>query len=288
MLIKLLAFSFLVISLSNPTRAEGDPWGCTVTQGFWKTHPDAWWVESLSLGSVSYTKAQLLQILDEPVRGNGLISLAHQFIATLLNVAAGADGGEVQLSIWAANDLIGDQVVPPFANSQLHPRDTSAIAAVFAAFNEGSLFPEACENGPPPPPGCVGDLQTHATSWVQQGINDTARITGPICSESGTFNISVFGTQVGVGASFGSFVLYEGLDDWAYDTNHLFQPDPECTSSTTPPCVDANGLIFGADHSAVFSFSRASGTHRYTYVYGVRGFGHGFFDAHGEIFVVVP
>src|SRR6187551_989910 len=68
--------------------ADGD---CTYTQGYWKNHPDAWPVASLKLGTVTYTKVELIAIFKTPVKGNGLIQLAHQLIAAKLNVAAGAD-----------------------------------------------------------------------------------------------------------------------------------------------------------------------------------------------------
>ena len=47
----------------------------------------------LTLGTVTYSQAQLLAIFNTPVRGNGLISLAHQLIAAKLNILAGANGG---------------------------------------------------------------------------------------------------------------------------------------------------------------------------------------------------
>src|SRR5688572_26907655 len=62
---------------------------CVFTQGYWKNHAEAWPVSTLVLGTVSYSQAQLLEILRTPVRGNGLISLAHQLIAAKLNVANG-------------------------------------------------------------------------------------------------------------------------------------------------------------------------------------------------------
>lgn len=46
--------------------------------GYWKNHPEAWPVSSLKLGTVSYTKTQLLQILNTDVsvsvrlRGSGM------------------------------------------------------------------------------------------------------------------------------------------------------------------------------------------------------------------------
>jgi len=43
------------------------------------------------LGAVSCSDQQLLQILNDPAQGNGLIILAHQLIAAKLNIAHGAD-----------------------------------------------------------------------------------------------------------------------------------------------------------------------------------------------------
>src|SRR5262245_55571020 len=48
---------------------------CTYTFGYWKNHPEAWPTSSLSLGCVNYTQAQLLSILGQAVKGNGLVSL---------------------------------------------------------------------------------------------------------------------------------------------------------------------------------------------------------------------
>src|SRR5215471_9074701 len=60
---------------------------CTYTQGFWKTHPEAWPVGSLTLGNTTYSAADLLLILNTPAGGNGLLILAHQLIAAKLNLA---------------------------------------------------------------------------------------------------------------------------------------------------------------------------------------------------------
>src|SRR6266496_4207569 len=56
----------------------GTPFACVRGQGYWKNHPDQWPVTELQLGNVTYTEEQLLAILHEPVRGNGLLILAHQ------------------------------------------------------------------------------------------------------------------------------------------------------------------------------------------------------------------
>lgn len=66
-----------------PHQCEG---AGTATLGYWKNHPKAWPVETLVLGKITYTKAQLLTILKTPVRGDKTVSLAHQLIAAKLNV----------------------------------------------------------------------------------------------------------------------------------------------------------------------------------------------------------
>src|SRR5437016_831768 len=64
---------------------------CPLGQGFWKNHPGAWPVSSLTLGSQTYVQAQLLTILTTPVRGDASLVLADQLIAAKLNIAHGSN-----------------------------------------------------------------------------------------------------------------------------------------------------------------------------------------------------
>src|SRR5512142_1044636 len=101
-------------SSENPITATD----CTLTQGYWKNHPGAWPVSSVQLGSVAYSKAEALQILGRSVNGNGLVSLAHQLIATKLNVASGSTNA-VATQIADADAMIGALVVPPIGNGSM-------------------------------------------------------------------------------------------------------------------------------------------------------------------------
>src|SRR5215216_1738750 len=98
---------------------------CTYTLGYWKNHPEKWPVSSLTLGSITYTKDQLLQILNTPAQGNGLISLAHQLIAALLNIARGSNDNAVEDAIDDANalidglDILNGGYLPPSETSEL-------------------------------------------------------------------------------------------------------------------------------------------------------------------------
>jgi hypothetical protein len=133
---------------------EGGP-GCTLTQGYWKTHGPAakgnngnMWPASaipMTLGSVSYTAIQLQSIFNTPVEGNGLIALAHQLIAAKLNIANGANGTTINATIAAADALIGGLVVPPVGSGNLATSVTSALNDALAAFNQGQTGPGHCD-----------------------------------------------------------------------------------------------------------------------------------------------
>lgn len=116
---------------ANQGRSE-----CIRSQGYWKTHPDAWPVASLRLGNVLYTKSQLLEIWNTPAAGNGLLALAHQLMAAKLNIIAGALApSSVTDAITAADALIGNRTVPPIGNGFLPPQVTSELTDDLEEFN---------------------------------------------------------------------------------------------------------------------------------------------------------
>lgn len=128
---------------------------CTFTQGYWKNHPEAWPVASVTLGTVSYSAAQLMSIFNQPAAGNGLISLAHQLIAAKLNIAQGATApAGVLAAIASADALIGGLVAPPIGAGSLSPGSTSALTNTLDNFNQGITGPGHC-----------GTTPTRASSW---------------------------------------------------------------------------------------------------------------------------
>lgn len=128
----------LVVSTSPPAQ------NCTLTQGYWKNHEENWPVLSLTLGSVNYTKAQLLAILAQPSVGNGLIILAHQLIAAKLNLANGANPSFISATIAAADAQIGSLVVPPVGGGSLPSASTSANGHTLDDWNNGITGPGHC------------------------------------------------------------------------------------------------------------------------------------------------
>ncbi len=121
--------------------------GCTQTQGFYQNNPERWpaGVQSLTLGTVTYSKAQLLSILGTPVEGNGLISLAHQLIAAKLNRAAGTTvPASVATAITDADAMIGNRVIPPVGSGFLSTSSVDSVKTTLDIYNNGDT-----PGGPP-------------------------------------------------------------------------------------------------------------------------------------------
>lgn len=121
---------------------------CTYTIGYWRTHPEAWPVAGLTLGTVAYTQAQLLSILNTPAKGNGLIILAHQLIAAKLNIADGADPTPIAAAIAAADALIGGLMVPPIGTGTLPATSVTSVKDTLDGYNNGMLGVPHCGEVP--------------------------------------------------------------------------------------------------------------------------------------------
>lgn len=124
--------------------ARGSGGDCIHTQGFWKNHPDEWPATQVVLGNTIYDQTQLLSIFDLPVAGNGLVSLAHQLIAAKLNIASGGDAEAVIEAILAADDMIGDLIVPPVGSGYLDPDAASPFVDEIDDWNNGRTGSGSC------------------------------------------------------------------------------------------------------------------------------------------------
>jgi len=103
-------------------------------------------VNSLTLGSQSYLKTELLIILNTPIgsgkNADASLVLADQLIAAKLNVANGSDPASVSSTITHADRLVGGysgqlpyHVKPSSASGQAMVND----ATVLESYNKGAL-----------------------------------------------------------------------------------------------------------------------------------------------------
>jgi hypothetical protein len=140
------AFSDAMVVRSAPLAAN-----CTFTIGYWKNHTEEWPVFGLTLGTVSYTAAELLSILNQPAQGNKLVILAHQLIAAKLNLANGADPSASAATLALADPLIGGLVCPPIGSDDLPAEPATTYANLLDDYNNGLIGPGHCGTTPVTP-----------------------------------------------------------------------------------------------------------------------------------------
>jgi SdrD B-like domain len=87
-------FGFTQSAVTNPG---------TGTPGYWKNHPEAWPVATVTVGGVTYTKAQALALLDQ-VGKDKTLTMFSSLVPAMLNVAVGNDSSCVSSTITAAQD----------------------------------------------------------------------------------------------------------------------------------------------------------------------------------------
>ncbi|MGE0826986.1 MAG: PKD domain-containing protein [Candidatus Binatia bacterium] len=123
-----------LLALAQPAPAAQQ---CPLPQGFWKDNPSAWPLTSLTLGSQSYTQAELLTILNTAVgsgkKADASLILADQLIAAKLNLANGANSDPLS-TITDADMLLSEfsgklpyMVKPSSASGKAMVTDAKAL-----------------------------------------------------------------------------------------------------------------------------------------------------------------
>ena len=118
---------------------------CPRTHGYWKNNA-SWPVDSLTLGNVSYPKAQLLALLGLSGSTDASLTLSRQLIAAKLNVANGSDPTPVSSTVTHADTLLaGFSGVLPYKVKPSSAIGQSMVtdATLLDQYNKGLLTP-AC------------------------------------------------------------------------------------------------------------------------------------------------
>ncbi len=137
--------------------------GCTLTQGYWKTHSehvpapydDNWALLANGADTPFFNSGQTyFEVLwTPPQRGNAWYILAHQYIAAELNVLNGAAIPPAVLADWTAAGALlqqWDADGPGTPGENLVPRGPArnaaiALAGSLADYNEGTTGPGHCD-----------------------------------------------------------------------------------------------------------------------------------------------
>lgn len=138
---------FALARYSNDGCSVDAPTRCPWSQGHWKNNPSLWPVDSLTLGGTSYTKAELLSMLNSAATGDASMILAQQLIAAKLNVEAGSDPGPVSSTVDHADSLLsGFAGKLPYKVKSSSPTGKLMVAdgELLRSYNNGQLTP-SCE-----------------------------------------------------------------------------------------------------------------------------------------------
>lgn len=128
--------------------------GCTLTQGYWKTHSqqgpapyDARWqnLGALEEQTPFFLSGQTwLEVFRSPVAGSAYHALAHQYMAAKLNALAGASAGALGDALHRA-EVFFEAVAPATRLTAAQRAEVLALAALLDQFNGGTIGPGHCD-----------------------------------------------------------------------------------------------------------------------------------------------
>lgn len=130
--------------VAAPVAQACDP-GCTYTQGYWKTHPEAW-PDSFQPDDLAGNGQTVLEVLWTAPRGSAWYQLAHQYIAALLNTEAGAASPQaVNAAIDQGFFLLA--LGPDLVDGDRELRQSArAYAETLDDYNKGIIGPGHCDD----------------------------------------------------------------------------------------------------------------------------------------------
>lgn len=128
--------------------------GCTLTQGYWKTHSsfgpapyDNTWAQLANGASTTFylSGKSWYQVFWTPPQGNPYYNLAHQFMAAQLNVLNGADQTAVSSTMTAVNTWFSTAGNTPTKNfSKTEKQQLLTWATTLDRYNNGLTGPGHC------------------------------------------------------------------------------------------------------------------------------------------------
>jgi hypothetical protein len=118
---------------------------CTLTQGYWKNHADpatsrydATWAKVGGRNALFLNSGMTwIEVFDTAPKGDVWFSLAHQYMAAVLNKHKGADTSAINQALLDAEKLLRDH--GPGFNDRTVRSNFVSLASILGSYNEGKL-----------------------------------------------------------------------------------------------------------------------------------------------------
>ena len=113
----------------------------TGTPGYWKNHPNAWPSTTITVGGVTYTRAQAIKLMGNGGGGDVSYTMFRALVAAMLNVAIGNDSSCVADAIaeadaWLEDNKLGSGVK---ARSGAWKKGGEELKNTLDSYNNGQL-----------------------------------------------------------------------------------------------------------------------------------------------------
>jgi hypothetical protein len=121
---------------------------CVLGPGYWKNHPQAWCMETIQIGCVTYTRAQAIEVMRHNADRDKTYSLAQQLIAAKLNVSCQHSSASCIASAivaadgWLCAHPVGSGVRATSSEWQAIKRTYNSLGK----YNDGELCAPSCDD----------------------------------------------------------------------------------------------------------------------------------------------
>ena len=152
--------SFFVSGVVVDVDIVNDDPGCTLTQGYWKTHSsckvksngkgpkrdDTWDKLANAEETIFFLSGQdYCEVFDTEPEESKYYILAHQYIAAQLNMLSGASGTSIANAFGGATDFLSMYTPNDVSNSQDLQAKAVELGAVLDDYNNGIIGPGHCD-----------------------------------------------------------------------------------------------------------------------------------------------
>ncbi len=229
----------------------------TGTPGYWRNHPDAWPVESIEIGGVTYTKAQAIAHMGTPPSGDVTYILFRALVSARLNALVGnttscIDNTLALADAWLMKWPLGGKVA---ASSEAW-RIGEPLYEQLDRYNNGLLCAPHRDSGGTPlcPPEACGPCDGRVTQLTLQYRGTAREALVEVFQKDGK---KAFAGRVWPGDSF----TFKGVrDDGTLDSEISVRVDGRLNATVHTSCSQPiyPGLVAG-DFKVVDGYSRNGG-----------------------------